>query len=172
MGTIYRVSLNMPKLTITNNYPHHIRAKITTNEIIFNQNKEAKEKHGNIAMGVDVPMPLPVNFGAGGGVATMKEQTDIQHLQIEQRGFSIIDAGMKAVLSYSKVKTSFLTLEVNIDGHYVRKIDCQELDQDHSSSISISEKGCVEKTRRSEKYLGIGRNVHNQHDPTNPANMK
>ena len=37
---------------------------------------------------------------------------------------------------------------------------------------SISERGCVEKTRKSEKYLGIGRKVHKKHDPTNPANMK
>merc|ERR1712098_294079 len=169
---IRRVPLNMPKVTITNNYPHHIRAKITAHEIIRDQIKETKEKKGSAGVKVDVPLAgAGGGVGGGGGSATSKKQSDIKHLQLETPGFTIIDAGKIAVLSYSKKDKSFLTLEININGQYVRKVDCQQLDQDQSSSFSVSEKGSFEKTGYLEKYLGIGHNDHRLHDPTNPANM-
>ena len=33
--------------------------------------------------------------------------------------------------------------------------------------FSVTEQGCVEKTKRVEKFLGLGRNHHSGHDPTN-----
>ena len=49
---------------------------------------------GNV--GLELPLPLPVNMGAQGGMTKEKERSDIQLLHLEERGFTII---RKTVLS-------------------------------------------------------------------------
>eukprot|EP00090_Calanus_glacialis_P010969 TRINITY_DN19453_c0_g1_i1.p1 TRINITY_DN19453_c0_g1~~TRINITY_DN19453_c0_g1_i1.p1 ORF type:complete len:157 (-),score=36.92 TRINITY_DN19453_c0_g1_i1:63-533(-) len=156
----------MPRLTITNNFSHHVIAKISKDRIIYDQNKQVEE----IAVHANIEVVVPV--GAGAAKKKMEERNNIQWMELEKPGFTVIDAGRKAVLPYSKLNTSYLTLEINVDGEYIRKVDCQELDAEQSSGLSVTEQGSVEKTKRAERFLGLGRKHHSGHEPTNFVRKK
>eukprot|EP00090_Calanus_glacialis_P019253 TRINITY_DN29611_c0_g1_i1.p1 TRINITY_DN29611_c0_g1~~TRINITY_DN29611_c0_g1_i1.p1 ORF type:complete len:163 (-),score=40.72 TRINITY_DN29611_c0_g1_i1:82-570(-) len=160
----------MPRVTLTNNYGHHCRAKIEMERIIYDQNNDAQETSGNVTLGLEIP-PVPFNVGAGGSLARKEEHNNIVHLDLPDPNYTIIDAGKRIVMSYSSKRISFLTIEVNVDNEYIRKVNRQHLDEFQNTSLSFTAKGAVEDTMKREKILGIGRNLHKDHDPTHPKEM-
>jgi len=155
----------MPRVTLTNNFGHHLRARITKDRIIFDQNKVAKITEGHGRVGVNA-LPVAVDVAAGGSSQHSEERNKIHHLELKNPGYTILDAGKRVDMAYSKNDTAYLTIEINKNGEYVIVVDQQEMDSDQSSELSVTEKGSIEKTKKAEKYFGVGRNHHQDHDPS------
>eukprot|EP00090_Calanus_glacialis_P019648 TRINITY_DN30143_c0_g1_i2.p1 TRINITY_DN30143_c0_g1~~TRINITY_DN30143_c0_g1_i2.p1 ORF type:complete len:117 (+),score=13.52 TRINITY_DN30143_c0_g1_i2:38-388(+) len=79
----------MPKLTLTNNYGHHCRAKIEMDRIMYDENKEAQETSGNVTAGLEIP-PVQFNLGVGGAVARKEEHNKIVHRDLVDPGYTIL----------------------------------------------------------------------------------
>eukprot|EP00092_Neocalanus_flemingeri_P001689 GFUD01001802.1.p1 GENE.GFUD01001802.1~~GFUD01001802.1.p1 ORF type:complete len:162 (+),score=23.61 GFUD01001802.1:37-522(+) len=158
----------MPFITITNNWDHHIRAMITSDQVFYEQNTVGSL----VAAGGSVGLPEPVglNIAAGGMRGNVEERSNIHTLRLEDPGWTQIDAGRKMRMSYTKSKQSYITVEFNIDQQYVRKMDRSPLSEDKNTALSVTKAGALESTNILER-LGVGRQTHKMHDPTNPANM-